>query len=187
MEKGDAAEGYLRNSEDSCLKAVPTHLKSLGTPLQHTPFHSPKDRRLRQKLWLRIVESQVRKGTDGVDTNGVTAIFMFSTEGLVGYQSVKICQHLSILRTFFPNLSKLIAFAATPLVLTPFVRNQIIPHCHDSTTSQEYYVSCALPATEHATDNPLEHTTENPRLFLRCRFLVCSIWPTHLTAKIHLC
>ena len=38
--------------------------------------------------------------------------------------SVNICQHLSIVRTFFPNLSEFITFAATPLVLTPFVRNQ---------------------------------------------------------------
>ena len=30
-------------------------------------------------------------------------------------------------RTFFPNLSKFIAFAAAPLVLTPFVRNQGLP------------------------------------------------------------
>ena len=37
-----------------------------------------------------------------------------------------IYQHASILRTFFPNLSKLVAFAATPLVLTPFVRNQMM-------------------------------------------------------------
>ena len=29
-----------------------------------------------------------------------------------------------ILRTFLPNLSKIVTFAATPLVLTPFVRNQ---------------------------------------------------------------
>ena len=38
-------------------------------------------------------------------------ISRFLTEGLFGYQSgksVKICQHLSIVRTFFPNRSKLI-------------------------------------------------------------------------------
>ena len=37
--------------------------------------------------------------------------------------SVNICQHVDC-AYLFPNLSKIITFAASPLVLTPFVRNQ---------------------------------------------------------------
>ena len=48
----------------------------------------------------------------------------FLTEGLFRYHSVNICQYLPILRSFFSNLSKFITSVATPLVLTPFVRNQ---------------------------------------------------------------
>ena len=32
----------------------------------------------------------LRKGTNGVSTNGVTANFMFLAEGLAGYQSIKV-------------------------------------------------------------------------------------------------
>ena len=46
---------------------------------------------------------------------------MFLTEVFVGHQSVKVFQHLVILRTCFPNVSKIITFAAAPLGLTPFV------------------------------------------------------------------
>ena len=71
-----------------------------------------------------------RRGTNGVSTNGGTAMFMFLT-GTFGDQSVKVFQNLSILRTFFPYLSKLVTFAATPLVLTPFVRSQGSRRVHD--------------------------------------------------------
>ena len=37
---------------------------------------------------------------------------------------VPIYQHLSIVRTFFPQPDKSMTFAAAPLVLTPFVRSQ---------------------------------------------------------------
>ena len=62
----------------------------------------------------------------GSALRGSLRISCFLTEGLFGYQSVKICQTLSILRTCFPNMSKVITFAAAPLVLTPFVRNRIL-------------------------------------------------------------
>ena len=52
-----------------------------------------------------------RKGTDGVST-GVTANQPTSTFPKVPG------------RTFFANLTKLLTFAAAPLVLTPFFRNQ---------------------------------------------------------------
>ena len=41
----------------------------------------------------------------------VTAKVMFSAEGLFGHQSVNIHQKRSILRTFFPNLSKSITYS----------------------------------------------------------------------------
>ena len=72
-------------------------------------------------------DRRIQKGTNGVSTNGVTANFMFFDRGtFLGYQSVNICQSLSFLHTIFPNLSKIITSAATPLVLTPFVRSQRI-------------------------------------------------------------
>ena len=48
----------------------------------------------------------------------------FSTEGLFWYSREPTFIFPRVLgRTFFPNLSKLITFAAAPLALTPFVRN----------------------------------------------------------------
>ena len=48
---------------------------------------------------------------------------LFFYRNIVG---VPICQYLLIVRTLFPNLSSITTFAATPLVLIPFVRNQTI-------------------------------------------------------------
>ena len=64
-----------------------------------------------------------RRGTDGVSANGVSGTVMFFDRGTFWVPAVPICQNLSMMRTFFPNPSKLVTFAATPLVLTPFVRN----------------------------------------------------------------
>ena len=66
--------------------------------------------------------AMARKGTNGVSTNGVTAMFMVFDRHLLGTNLPKSVKHV---RTFFPNLTKLINCAATPLVLTPFVRNQM--------------------------------------------------------------
>ena len=57
--------------------------------------------------------------------------------------SINICQHLSILHTFFLNLSKVITFAATPLVLTQSVCNRG-PQARD-TTEQESLLSPKVP------------------------------------------
>ena len=64
--------------------------------------------------------------TNGVSTNGVTAKFRLFDRGTFWvlpltyfYLPKKVPG-----RTFFPNLSKYITFAAAPSVLTPFVRNQ---------------------------------------------------------------
>ena len=51
-----------------------------------------------QELHKRLQQWRTRKGTHGVSSNGPG-------------------------HTFFPDLSKLITFAAAPLVSTPFVRN----------------------------------------------------------------
>ena len=63
------------------------------------------------------------------ERDGVTANFMFLTEGLLGYSvnlllSSQNCQGVPV----FLNLSKTITFAAAPLVLNPFVRNQVRRH-----------------------------------------------------------
>ena len=62
-------------------------------------------------------------GTNGVSTNGVTAIFVFLTEGLLGTPINLLLSPQLPGPTFFPNLSKIVTFAAPPSVLTPFVRN----------------------------------------------------------------
>ena len=57
--------------------------------------------------------------------NGVTANIMFFFQGLFGYSRSPTFISLKVPgRTFFSNPSKFITFAAAPLVLTPFVRNQ---------------------------------------------------------------
>ena len=66
-----------------------------------------------------------RKGTNGVSTNGVTANSVFLDRGTFWVLPLTTLVFAKVPgRTFSPNLSKLITFAAAPLVLTPFVRNQ---------------------------------------------------------------
>ena len=69
------------------------------------------------------------KGTNGVSTNGVTAnstcfdretFWVLPLTYFYMFIFPKVPGH-----TFFPNLSKIITFAAAQLVLTPFVRNQL--------------------------------------------------------------
>ena len=61
----------------------------------------------------------LRKGTNGVNTNGVTAIFMFFDRGTFWVPPLTYFYIPKIARAyFFPNLSKFITFAAAPLVLT---------------------------------------------------------------------
>ena len=70
--------------------------------------------------------SKDRKGTNGVSTNGVTANFMFVERGFFWLLTLTYFYILKIARAYlFPNLSKFTTFAAAPLVLTQFVRNQI--------------------------------------------------------------
>ena len=70
--------------------------------------------------------SGVRKGTNGVSTNAVTAIsfYVFDRGIFVGTPVNLLLSSQSVTVYLFPNLSKLITFAAAPLVLTPSVRNQ---------------------------------------------------------------
>ena len=58
----------------------------------------------------------------GSALTGSLQISCFLTEGLLW---VPICQNLSRSRTSSPNLSRVVTFAATPLALTPFVREHI--------------------------------------------------------------
>ena len=65
------------------------------------------------------------EGQNGVGTNGVTADFMFFDRGT--FRVLRLTYFYlpkSARAHLFPNLSKFITFAAAPLVLTPFVRNQ---------------------------------------------------------------
>ena len=72
-----------------------------------------------------VMES-CRKGTNGVSTNGVTANFMFFLTGTFRVLPLPYFYIPKSVpgRTFFPNPSKFITFAAAPLVLTPLVRNR---------------------------------------------------------------
>ena len=66
-----------------------------------------------------------RTGTNGVGTNGVTANYMFFDRGTFWVLPLTYFNLPKSARAyFFPNLSKLVIFAAAPLVLTPSVHNQ---------------------------------------------------------------
>ena len=66
-----------------------------------------------------------RKGTNGVSTNGVTANFIFVGRGTFGVLPLTYFYIFPNDRAYLsPNLSKYTIFAAAPLVLTLFVRNQ---------------------------------------------------------------
>ena len=68
-----------------------------------------------------------RKGTNGVFTHGVTANVRFFRQGLFGYFFKPAFLFPKVPgRTFLHNQSKIIKSAAAPLVLTPFVRNQLM-------------------------------------------------------------
>ena len=68
----------------------------------------------------------IRKGTNGVSTNGVTAGFvMFFDRGAFwAALFTYFCLPKVPRRTSFLNLSTFITFAAAPVALSPFVRNQ---------------------------------------------------------------
>ena len=64
------------------------------------------------------------KGTNGVSANGFTANFVFFDSLFLGTPVNYFYLPKSTSAYFFPNLTKSITFAASPLVLTPFVCNQ---------------------------------------------------------------
>ena len=67
------------------------------------------------------VVKKVRKGTNGVSTNGITAFFMLF-DGLFGYQSVKIGQRMSKainLTYFFTQSIKMHYFCSDPISVDP--------------------------------------------------------------------
>ena len=65
-------------------------------------------------------------------------------------------------RTFFPNLSKLISFAAAPLVLTLFVRNQGAPRATSTCTTCSTR-SRADAETHRETERQRDRETERHR------------------------
>ena len=73
------------------------------------------------KHWGHVAEKVTQKGTNGVITNGVTADFMFLTEGLFGYSHQPAFIFPKVPgRTFFPNLSKCINhFCSGPISVDP--------------------------------------------------------------------
>ena len=87
------------------------------------PRPSPRVHRLQARLG-RLVEGEKWGRHEGARCE----FHVFFTEGLFGEVLLLTYLYLpeSSGRTFFPNLSKLIAFAAAPLVLTPFVRSQLL-------------------------------------------------------------
>ena len=77
--------------------------------------------------------ARVGKGQMGSALMGSLQISCFLTEGPFGYSALPTFILPKVPgRTFFPNLSKIITFAAAPLVSTPFVRDQDArQHCHE--------------------------------------------------------
>ena len=72
------------------------------------------------------------------NNNGVIANFVFLTEGLFGVLPLTYLYFPRSARAYlFPNPSKLVTFAAAPLVSTPSVRNQTIPFGHENSTPQK--------------------------------------------------
>ena len=64
--------------------------------------------------------SEARKGTNGVSTNGVTANKFYDLfDGTSWYQSINICQKLSMSRTFFPQSVKVHYFCSGPVSFDP--------------------------------------------------------------------
>ena len=93
-------------------KTPNTQVQQVSQLKHDTHKHKQQPRRPSAR---RGVVREIRKGTNGVNTNGVTANFKCFDRDFLG----------TPLTFFFPNLSTFITFAAAPLVLTPFVRNQV--------------------------------------------------------------
>ena len=119
-----ACRNYLGYQGQFVKTRVRAARRSWGSPSRTWcgPPASPRPRRSRPG---RGDVRTVRKGTNRVSTNGVTANFMFCDRGTFGVLPLTYLIFTKVSgRTFFPNLSKGITFAAAPLVLTPFVRNK---------------------------------------------------------------
>ena len=68
------------------------------------------------------------KGSNGVSTNGVTANFKFLDRGTFWVLPLAyFCIPKSARAYLFPQSDIIVTFAAAPLVLTQFVRNQRLP------------------------------------------------------------
>ena len=77
------------------------------------------------RLQRRGVRAGARKGTNRVGTNGGTSIFMCFDRGTFWVLPLTYIDLVKSARAYlFPNLLKIITFAAAPTVFTPLVRNQ---------------------------------------------------------------
>ena len=74
-----------------------------------------------------VEDAPVGKGQIGSALMGSLLIVCFLTDFLGTPVNLLVIFPKVPGRTFFHNLTKLITFAAAPLVLTPFVRNQDAP------------------------------------------------------------
>ena len=93
-----------------------------------------------------------------VHPNVLNKFHVFLTEVLFGYQSVKTCQYLSIVRPFLPNLSKVVTllrsqggcFSKTiplsPSRLSPRIQNtQVQAHMNEMKTSTRMFSTLSRP------------------------------------------
>ena len=76
----------------------------------------------------RGVGCEGRKVTNGVSTSGVTANFMFFDRDFLGTPVNLLLSPKESRAYLFPQPLKFVTFAAAPLVLTSFVRNQTSQH-----------------------------------------------------------
>ena len=107
--------------------------KSINAKVDMLYYYKYNDEDALTELGYFYIDQQ---RANGVNTYGVTAIFMFFDRRYIwenpsknSTKSVRIRQNPSNLCTFrvrSPNPSKSSTFAVTPLVLTPLVRNQFV-------------------------------------------------------------
>ena len=106
----------------------------------------------------------------------------FLTGGLFGYQSVKICQHLSMLRTFLSGSRGKQLHTRNHKLKIHWTMPLKIHWTFPETFTGQVAILWEMPLTseiplENAAESPLGDAIENPRGFPRCRFLVCNLLP----------
>ena len=110
---------------------------------------------------MELAADETRKGTNGVSTNGITANLFFDRGTFWVLPIIYFYLPKVPGRTFFPNLSKLITFAAAPLVLTPFVRNQTITTTDNNTTTNDSNDNNSDTTTTTTTNDNNDNNDDN--------------------------